>query len=213
MRLRNVKGAAKILENNQDLVILEPKLYRSKWHEFFGNQNPIHIEVGMGKGQFVYEMALKYPDINFIGIEKYDNVIVRAVEKLREQKPSNLMLIRMDAEKLLDSFADGEISRIYLSFSDPWPKNRHAKRRLTHSNFLKLYEQILNKEGELHFKTDNRLLFEFSLVSVSLYGMLLKNVWLDLHDDPDFDSVMTEYEEKFATMGKRIYRLEASFKR
>jgi tRNA (guanine-N7-)-methyltransferase len=168
--------------------------------------------VGSGKGQFIVGMAQANPDINYIGIELYDKVIVKALEKALEAgSPPNLRLLKVNAEELEKFFQKNDVHRIYLNFSDPWPKKRHAKRRLTHEKFLSIYESILVDEGEIHFKTDNRGLFEFSLVSMSQYGMVLKDVSLDLHANEPEDNIRTEYEEKFSSLGQPIYRLESKF--
>ena len=212
MRLRNVPGSREAIADN-DMAINEPTELKGKWKEEFGNDNPIRIEIGMGKGKFITTLAMENPDINYIGIEKYSSVLIRAIERCEEIEVPNLRFIRMEAEYICDVFEKGEVDRIYLNFSDPWPKPRHAKRRLTHENFLKLYEHITIPEGYLRFKTDNRLLFEYSLVSVTEYGMGLRDVALDLHQREDLDwNVMTEYEQKFSAKGQPIYRLEAQFK-
>ncbi len=212
MRLRNKPWAAEYIEAHPDVIIPNPEDYKGKWHEVFGNENPIHIEVGTGKGQFVLGMAKQNPDINYIGIELFDSVIVCALEKVVEaEKPANLRLLKVNGAKLQEYFAKGDVSRVYLNFSDPWPKKRHAKRRLTHEGFLKLYESILIDNGEIHFKTDNRGLFEYSLVSMNQYGMRLNYVSLDLHAEMPEDNIMTEYEEKFSAKGQPIYRLESQF--
>lgn len=212
MRLRKVKDAdIKLAQNERDFVA-DPANYKGKWYEVFGNNNPIHIEIGMGKGQFLTELALRNPNINYIGIEKFTSVILRASEKLETIEVSNVRIINVDALNLNEFFEVGEVDRIYLNFSDPWPKNAHAKRRLTSNRFLPIYETILNKDGEIHFKTDNRLLFEFSLESLNNYGLILSNISLDLHKSDYPDNIMTEYEERFSQFGP-IYRLEAKFKR
>lgn len=207
MRLRNIKGADKIIEESK-YVILNPEQDKNKWKEVFNNNNPIHIEIGMGKGDFIIGMAKKYKDINFIGIEMYDSVIVKAVQKLENEEISNLRLIRMDANKIEEVF-NKEIDLIYLNFSDPWPKNRNAKRRLTHKNFLDKYENIFKNKKTIYQKTDNMHLFEFSIESLSEYGYKLKNISLDLVNSDFNDNIMTEYEKKFVSSGVRINRLEA----
>lgn len=209
MRIRNIKNAKEKISNN-DCVILNPTEYKGSWHKLFGNDNPIMIEIGMGKGRFIKDMALKYPDINFIGIDRFDSIVLRAYEKVMAENIPNLRLSLFDADILLDCFSQGEIKRIYLNFSDPWPKNGHAKRRLTHPNYLKRYQEICGEE--IHFKTDNRGLFEFSLESMCNYGMILKNISLDLHKSNYEDNIETEYEEKFKELGP-IYRLEAQFRK
>ncbi len=190
----------------------EPEKCKGNWKELFENNNPLHIEVGSGKGQFITGMALQNPEINYLGIELFDSVIVKAAEKVMGAgSPKNVRLLLVNGAELEKYFEKNEVSRIYLNFSDPWPKTRHAKRRLTHENFLKLYEAVLVDNGEIHFKTDNRGLFEYSLVSMSHYGMKLNYVSLDLHAEMPEDNIMTEYEEKFSSKGQPIYRLEAQF--
>lgn len=212
MRLRNKPWAEEFIASHTEVIIPNPEEYKGNWQRIFGNDHPIHIEVGTGKGQFVTGMALANPDINYIGIELYTSVIVVALEKVIEANtPPNLRLLKVNGADLDKYFAKGDVSRVYLNFSDPWPKTRHAKRRLTHEGFLKLYESILIDGGEIHFKTDNRGLFEYSLVSMSEYGMLLKYVSLDLHANMPEDNIMTEYEEKFSAKGQPIYRLESQF--
>lgn len=212
MRVRKRKGAEEHLENNPQYVILSPEDAKGHWKEVFGNDNPIHIEVGSGKGGFITGMALKHPDINYIGIDIQLSVLSYALDKVVESGANNVKLLRVDGSSLTNYFEDGEIDLLYLNFSDPWPKARHEKRRLTYKDFLDTYKQILPKNGEIHFKTDNRGLFEYSLASFSQYGMILKQVWLDLHASDFADNVMTEYEAKFSSKGQVIYRLEAYFK-
>lgn len=185
MRLRNVKGAGqRILDNPYTVQTdgAEGSDYRGLWNQnFFHNDQPIHIEIGMGKGQFIIQMAQKHPDINYIGVEKYSSVLVRALDKREALETGNLFFLRMDAADIAEFFAPGEVSRIYLNFSDPWPKDRHAKRRLTSIEHLRLYEQILRKDGHLQFKTDNRPLFEFSLEQLDAAGWIKEEVNFDLH--------------------------------
>ena len=207
MRLKNVKGADKVIEASK-YIILKPEDYKGKWKEVFNNSNPIHIEIGMGKGDFIIGMAKAHPNINFIGIEMYDSVIVKAVNKLENEEINNIRLIRMDARLIEDVF-DKEIDLIYLNFSDPWPKNRNAKRRLTHERFLNRYENIFKGKKTIFMKTDNIDLFSFSIESLSEYGYKLKNVSLDLHNSDFEGNIMTEYEKKFSSKGVRINRLEA----
>ncbi|WPK10559.1 tRNA (guanosine(46)-N7)-methyltransferase TrmB [Lysinibacillus louembei] len=213
MRLRNKPWAEEFINEHPDVILPNPEQCKGNWATVFGNDHPIHIEVGTGKGQFVLGMALQNPDINYIGIELYDSVIVSALERIVEaNKPANLRLLKVNGAKLQEYFAKGDVSRVYLNFSDPWPKARHAKRRLTHEGFLSIYESVLMDQGEIHFKTDNRGLFEYSLVSMNAYGMALNYVSLDLHANMPKDNVMTEYEEKFSAKGQPIYRLECQFK-
>ena len=211
MRQRYKPWADDFLLEHQDLIIQNPTEQKGRWQGLFASKQPLHLEVGTGKGQFLVGMAKQHPDINFIGMEVAKSVVVTAGEKALEAELDNLLLVHADANHLLDYFAEDEISTIYLNFSDPWPKNRHEKRRLTYTTFLKQYEHILQQEGELLFKTDNRGLFEYSLCSFSAFGMLLKEVNLDLHAEEDPLNVMTEYEEKFSAKGHPIYRCKAVF--
>lgn len=211
MRVRKRKGAEEHLENNPDYVILNPEEAKGHWREVFGNDKPIHIEVGSGKGAFITGMALQNPDINYIGIDIQVSVLSYALDKVLDSQAPNVRLLLVDGSDLTNYFADGEIDLMYLNFSDPWPKKRHEKRRLTYKTFLDTYRQILPENGEIHFKTDNRGLFEYSLASFSQYGMILKQVWLDLHASDFEGNVMTEYEEKFSKKGQVIYRVEVQF--
>ena len=206
MRLRNVKNAKEIV-NNSEYIILEPNKHIGKYKEIFKNNNPIRIEIGMGKGDFIIGMAEKYPNINFIGIEKYESVMVRAIEKLENKNIKNLRLIRMDAITI-DKVFNKEIDTIYLNFSDPWPKTRHAKRRLTSDIFLKLYDKIFISKPHIIQKTDNILLFASSIESLVDYGYKFNKVSLDLEHE-DIDNVITEYENKFMSMGVKINYLDA----
>jgi tRNA (guanine-N7-)-methyltransferase len=212
MRQRFKPWAKDKLSENQEFVSIDPESMKGKWHTFFGNDNPIHLEVGTGKGQFINGMGKQNPSINYMGMELYDSIIITALDRILENGLSNVKLIRADATHLLDYFEPGEIDRVYLNFSDPWPKKKHAKRRLTHDSFLNRYETILKPNGEVHFKTDNQGLFEYSLHSMSKYGMFFNDVSLDLHKSDMEDNVMTEYEEKFSEKGSRIYRMEAQFR-
>lgn len=213
MRLRNVKGAKEKIEGD-DYTIKLPNEKKGIWKDVFGNDNPIHIEIGMGKGKFIMELAKKNPNINYIGIEKYSSVLVRALEKRPELEQDNLYFIRMDAEDLNEVFEEEEVARIYLNFSDPWPKERHAKRRLTSVQFLERYNKCLDQDGLIIFKTDNRELFDFSLEQVELAGWNLENVTYDLHHSEYVEgNVMTEYEEKFSKEGKPINRMVIRRKR
>ncbi|EOA7299323.1 tRNA (guanosine(46)-N7)-methyltransferase TrmB [Enterococcus faecium] len=211
MRVRNRPGAAEMLAAHPNFVISDPTLWKGKWNELFGNDHPIHIEIGMGKGQFITGMAKAHPEINYIGVEMQVSVVSIALDKLIEQPLPNLKLLHVDGSALTEYFADSEVDQIYLNFSDPWPKKRHEKRRLTYKTFLAVDEQILRPNGEIHFKTDNQGLLEYSLASFSQYGMILKQVWLDLHQSQFEGNIMTEYEEKFSSKGQRIYRVEARF--
>ena len=211
MRLRNKPWANDALAAHPEMVIQDPAQWKGRWHERFGNNNPIHIEIGSGKGQFVSGMARQNPNINYIGIEIQESVLVVALEKALAADVPNLQLLHVNGGQVTDYFEDGEVDQIYLNFSDPWPKKRHAKRRLTHESFLVGYEKVLQPFGELHFKTDNRGLFEYSLASFSQFGLVLKQVWLDLHQVEFPGNVMTEYEEKFSAKGHPIYRVEVIF--
>lgn len=207
MRLRNVKGSRETIAANAYVVQDETAL-KGKWHEKFGNDNPIHIEIGMGKGRFIMDMARLHPDVNYIGIEKFSSVLVRAVEKQNEEQLANLYFIRMDAEYIEQVFDRGEVDYIYLNFSDPWPKDRHAKRRLTSVQFLSRYRNILADGGGVAFKTDNRPLFDFSLEQVEEAGWILESKTYDLHHSEFAEgNVMTEYEKRFSEMGNPICRL------
>ena len=211
MRVRNRKGATELLEAHPQYVILNPADAKGRWREIFGNDHPIHVEVGSGKGAFVSGMAKANPEINYIGIDIQKSVLSYALDKVLATDVPNIKLLWVDGSDLTDYFEEDEIDRLYLNFSDPWPKKRHEKRRLTYQSFLATYQQILPENGEIHFKTDNRGLFEYSLVSFSQYGMKLKGVWLDLHASDFEDNVLTEYEQKFANKGQVIYRVEAAF--
>ena len=211
MRLRNVPGAREVMVENE-YVFTEPEGMKGTWHEVFGNDNPVRIEIGMGKGRFISTLAAQNPDINYVGIEKYSSVLLRAVEKQEELQLPNLRFIRMDAENICEVFGAGEVDRIYLNFSDPWPKARHAKRRLTSREFLARYEEILEDDGVIEFKTDNKGLFEFSLEEVGEAGWKLLAHTFDLHNQADMmeGNVMTEYEEKFSSMGNPICKMVIS---
>ena len=217
MRLRNIPGAEEALANSR-YVIKQPETYRGKFKEqIFQNENPIRIEIGMGKGKFLLAMAQQNPDINYIGIELYSSVLLRAVQKMEELEkennvPGNIRFLCVDARKLGEIFAAEEIDRIYLNFSDPWPKARHAKRRLTSREFLARYDQILVQDGKVEFKTDNKELFEFSLEEVEEAGWNLEASTFDLHHNEEMvqGNVMTEYEEKFSSMGNPICKMVIS---
>lgn len=211
MRLRNKPWAKDKLATHPQYVIGNPEECKGKWDNVFGNNNPIHIEVGTGKGRFVTGMAKANPEINYIGIELSDSVIVAALDRAIEADIPNVKLLNVNAKNLRDYFDKGDVDRVYLNFSDPWPKTRHEKRRLTYKTFLQMYEDILIDGGEIHFKTDNRGLFEYSLRSFSEYGLLLTYVSLDLHNSDFEGNIMTEYEEKFSQMGYPIYRSEVKY--
>ena len=212
MRLRNIPGSKDVIAASED-VIHNPEQYRGRWARLFKKEQPLHIEVGMGKGRFLMDLASRHPDINYIGIEMYDSVLLRALQKLEERRErellSNVYFLRMDARLLPDIFEKGEVDRIYLNFSDPWPKARNAKRRLTSRQFLNRYRQILAEDGRVEFKTDNRELFEFSLEEVPDAGWKLVSCTYDLHHDPEMNrgNIMTEYEEKFSSAGNPIFKM------
>ena len=209
MRYIEVKDADRIV-SSCPYVLNRPQDNKNTWAGVFGNNNPIHIEIGMGKGNFVIGMAKAHKDINYIGIEMYDSVMVKAVEKLKqEEKPlKNLKLVLIDAMKI-DEIFENEISRIYLNFSDPWPKAKHEKRRLTSKIFLEKYDKIFKGQKQIFQKTDNNDLFDFSMVSLVENGYELRNVTRDLHSENVSDNIMTEYEEKFSNAGIKINKLEA----
>ena len=207
MRLRNVAGSREAIGTSR-FVVQNPKEQKNNWRELFGNTNPIHIEIGMGKGRFIMEMAKRHPEINYIGIEKYSSVLIRGIQKMEAEELPNLYFIRMDAEEIAEVFGQAEVDKIYLNFSDPWPKDRHAKRRLPSREFLSRYREILSIEGNLEFKTDNRDLFIFALEELEPAGWHLEQVTYDLHHDMAMikDNVMTEYEERFSAKGNPIYK-------
>ena len=206
MRIRNVKNKEEIL-NSCSFLIINPKDYKGKWRDLFNNDNPIYLEIGCGKGKFLYENALKYPNINFIGIERFDSILALAIERMKD-RPSNLYLIRMNALEI-DEVFDKEIDRIYLNFSDPWPKKRHVLRRLTSPIFLEKYDSIFSSLKEIYLRTDNQGLFEYSIESLSNYGYLLSDIHLDLHKIEDEDRITTEYEDRFVKKNLPIYELKA----
>lgn len=207
MRLRNVAGSRESIAASR-FVIQNPKERKGRWRELFENNHPIQIEIGMGKGRFIMDMAKLHPEINYIGIEKYSSVLIRGIQKMEVQELPNLFFIRMDAEEITEVFGQGEVSKIYLNFSDPWPKDRHAKRRLPSREFLNRYREILSEEGNLEFKTDNKDLFSFALDELEAAGWHLDQVTYDLHHDPVMmeGNIMTEYEERFSSMGNPIYK-------
>ena len=206
MRLRNVTGSREVIAENE-YVVHDEKSMKGKWKEFFGNDNPLYIEIGMGKGTFIMENARQNPNINYIGIEKYSSVLIRAIEKRTlEPELTNLYFIRMDAEMIAEVFDAGEVGRIYLNFSDPWPKDRHAKRRLPSREYLARYDKILKDGGRIEFKTDNRVLFDWALEELPESAWKADLVTFDLHSQEELmtDNVMTEYEAKFSEQGKPI---------
>ncbi len=205
MRLRNVTGSREVIAAC-DYVIHNERECRGKWKEIFGNDHPIRIEIGMGKGRFIMDLAKQNPDINYIGIEKYSSVLIRGIQKLEADPLPNLYFIRMEAEEITTVFAEGEVDRIYLNFSDPWPKDRHAKRRLPSREFLRRYDEILIPDGVIEFKTDNYDLFQFALEELEPAGWKILQMTEDLHHNAKMmeGNVMTEYEERFSSKGNPI---------
>lgn len=205
MRLRNIKGADERIATSE-FVVQNPKEFKDKWGECFGNDRPLHIEIGMGKGQFLHTLAKQNPNINYIGIERYSSVLLRAIQKMEEDEVSNLKFICIDAKEIVEVFGKGEVDKIYLNFSDPWPKDRHAKRRLPSREFLARYDVILKKDGFLEFKTDNRGLFDFAVEELPEAGWKAQVITYDLHNDAELckGNIMTEYEEKFSSIGNPI---------
>ena len=205
MRLRNITGSREMIAESC-FVVQKPASHKGGWKELFGNDYPVRIEIGMGKGRFLHTLAKGNPDINYVGIEKYSSVLLRAIQKMEEDALPNLLFIRMDAEEITDVFAPGEVDRIYLNFSDPWPKDRHAKRRLPSRQFLTRYDMILKKDGRIEFKTDNRDLFDFAVEELKEAGWKADVITYDLHADEALmqGNIMTEYEEKFSAAGNPI---------
>lgn len=211
MRLRKIRNASELLAAEPQLVINNPKERLGKWKDLFGNDHPLHLELGMGKGQFIIKMATLNPDINYIGIELFDSVIVQAMKKAKVAKLPNLLLVNADGNHLLSFFQAGEIEKIYLNFSDPWPKVRHAKRRLTNSGFLEIYRSILVPKGEVEFKTDNAHLFEYSIVCFNNQQYQFLDFSVNLHSRTE-EIITTEYEDRFIEMNKPIYYIKAKVK-
>ena len=207
MRLRNVTGSREAIAKSR-FVIQEPQKRKNSWRELFGNSNPLQIEIGMGKGRFIMDMARLHPEINYIGIEKYSSVLIRGIQKMEKEELPNLYFIRMDAEEITDVFGQGEVNKIYLNFSDPWPKDRHAKRRLPSREFLRRYDEILIPDGVIEFKTDNHDLFQFALEELEPAGWKIVQMTEDLHHNAQMmkGNVMTEYEERFSSKGNPIYK-------
>ena len=207
MRLRNITGSREMIAESR-FVVHEPQEYKGRWRELFGNDHPLRIEIGMGKGRFIMDLARMHPEINYVGIEKYSSVLLRGIQKMETDPLPNLYFIRMEAEEIADVFDREEVERIYLNFSDPWPKDRHAKRRLPSREFLKRYDEILVRDGVIEFKTDNKDLFRFALEELEPAGWRLLQMTEDLHHDEKMlvGNVMTEYEEKFSALGNPIYK-------
>lgn len=210
MRMRYKPWAEDYLKKEPNIVDIDGS-HVGRISEWFDNDQPIYIEVGSGMGQFITTLAAKHPEINFISMEREKSVMIKVLDKVIEQGLTNIKLICNDAIELNDYFKDGEVSRLYLNFSDPWPKKRHTKRRLTYQTYLALYKQVLKDDGEIHFKTDNRGLFAYSLESMSQFGMYFTKINLNLHEEDDEENIETEYERKFSDKGSRIYRMEAKF--
>ena len=210
MRLRNIPGADEAIADSPH-CIQEPMAEKGRWHLIFGNENPIHIEIGMGKGQFIMKLAKEHPDINYIGIERYSSVLLRALQKMEIEPLPNIRFLCMDASIITEVFDKEEVAKIYLNFSDPWPKERHAKRRLTSRQFFERYDKILAGNGVVEFKTDNDDLFAFSMEEVAEAGWTLDAHTFDLHHDPVLNegNIMTEYEENFSSLGHPIHKLIA----
>ena len=207
MRLRNVTGSREMIAESKYVIPEEQMMNMAgKWAQVFENNHPIHVEIGMGKGQFIHAMAKLHPDINYVGVEKYSTVLLRAVQKMEQEELPNLIFLRMDAEDVDKVFGEGEVDKIYLNFSDPWPKDRHAKRRLPSREFLARYDKIMKKDSRLEFKTDNRDLFDFAVEELEPAGWQADVITYDLHADEKLmeGNVMTEYEEKFSSMGNPI---------
>ena len=214
MRLRNIAGSREVIAESK-YTVKDPEQKKGLWKkEIFGNDNEIHIEIGMGKGRFIMDMAALHPNINYVGIEKYSSVLLRAIQKQEELQLPNVIFIRMDAEDITEVFDESEVGRIYLNFSDPWPKDRHAKRRLPSREFLKRYDKILKADGVVEFKTDNEGLFTVARDEVEPAGWTIDAITYDLHNDEVMNegNVMTEYEEKFSSLGNPIFKYVISRK-
>ncbi len=213
MRVKHKKWAEPLMEAHPEMMVLDPEAMKGHWQDRFEKKQPLQLEVGMGKGQFIIGMAKAHPEINFIGLEVESTVAAIALKKALPEQLPNLQLVRANGAGLETFFEDGGIDRLYLNFSDPWPKTRHEKRRLTYKSFLASYERILKPGGGLEFKTDNQGLFEYSLTSLNNYGMVFDGVWLDLHQSAENEgNVETEYEQKFSQLGQPIYKLAARFR-
>lgn len=208
MRLRNIPGAEEYLKKNAHYFVGSPTDAKGKWQTLFEKEQPLHAEFGSGKGQFIVNMAEKYPEVNFIGVEYKAEVLYKALKKAEKKHLHNLKLMLFDVGQAETAFEDGELDRLYLNFVDPWHKKRHAKRRLTHRRFLAKFKKLMGPTGEVHFKTDNRPLFQFSLNEFADMDYKMKNISLDLAADDWIDNVTTEYEEKFMRKGNPIFRVE-----
>ena len=208
MRVRFNKDANNIL-NSSNIYMNEEEAKKNigKWKKTFENENDIYLEIGIGKGDFIVGMAKKYPNINFIGIEKNETILAIALNKIITEGLENVIVISNNADQLKEVFEESEIDKIFLNFSDPWSKKKHVKRRLTYSSFLDIYEYILKDDGNIEFKTDNQILFEFTIMEVCNTNRIMEYISLDLHSTDCTDNVMTEYERKFSERGNRIYKL------
>lgn len=212
MRVKHKKWAVPLMEAHPEMMTMDPASFKGRWQERFAKPQPLQVEVGMGKGQFIIGMAKAHPEINFIGLEIESTVAAIALKNAMPEQLPNLTLVRGDGAGLDTYFEDGSIDRLYLNFSDPWPKTRHEKRRLTYKTFLANYQQVVKPGGGLEFKTDNQGLFEYSLTSLNNFGMIFDDVWLNLHESPENEgNVETEYEQRFASLGQPIYKLKAHF--
>ena len=212
MRVKHKKWAVPLMEAHPEMMTMDPASFKGRWQERFAKPQPLQVEVGMGKGQFIIGMAKAHPEINFIGLEIESTVAATALKNALPEQLPNLTLVRGDGAGLDTYFEDGSIDRLYLNFSDPWPKTRHEKRRLTYKTFLANYQQVVKPGGGLEFKTDNQGLFEYSLTSLNNFGMIFDGVWLNLHESPENEgNVETEYEQRFASLGQPIYKLKAHF--
>lgn len=212
MRVKHKKWAVPLMEAHPEMMTMDPASFKGRWQERFAKPQPLQVEVGMGKGQFIIGMAKAHPEINFIGLEIESTVAAIALKNALPEQLPNLTLVRGDGAGLDTYFEDGSIDRLYLNFSDPWSKTRHEKRRLTYKTFLANYQQVVKPGGGLEFKTDNQGLFEYSLTSLNNFGMIFDGVWLNLHESPENEgNVETEYEQRFASLGQPIYKLKAHF--
>lgn len=212
MRVKHKKWAVPLMEAHPEMMTMDPASFKGRWQERFAKPQPLQVEVGMGKGQFIIGVAKAHPEINFIGLEIESTVAAIALKNALPEQLPNLTLVRGDGAGLDTYFEDGSIDRLYLNFSDPWPKTRHEKRRLTYKTFLANYQQVVKPGGGLEFKTDNQGLFEYSLTSLNNFGMIFDGVWLNLHESPENEgNVETEYEQRFASLGQPIYKLKAHF--
>ncbi len=210
MRLRKIPGAEEYIYSQENFIVKDPTGAKGKWKEIFGNDNPIHVEFGTGKGNFIITLARRNPNVNYIGVEYKSAVLFKAMKKVEGENLPNLRFMLLDVYTSNEVFGENELDRLYLNFSDPWHKTRHARRRLTHRRFLEVYKNFIKEGGWVHFKTDNRRLFQFSLNEFAELGLKMQNISLDLHNDDMEDNVMTEYEAKFVKKGEPIFRVEVN---